>query len=233
MTYGVSRYTLPKLDPICTLPITHRDRIVKDLVRKNPFGPVGELSIYRDDSKYRSDHLRGYKPSSLFRLGIRDKDFLRQIIASIVYPGLTEKDLKVNRKSGPITRYVNRAWPILRSAILSIKSGGGPGVYEVYDYRFGFHTYGTMGYVSADDPTTALIIAKTVFGFIVPDDTVRVRFIEWESRDCVDILNLSVIAALSENIQKLENKKKEIDNTVEKNKSHMDTLSNIMRQDNN
>ena len=114
-----------------------------------------------------------------------------------------------------------------------MKSGGGPGVYEVYDYRFGLYTFGTMGYVAADDMATALIIAKTIFGFIVPDDTVRVRFIEWESRDCVDILNLGVIATLPESISSLEGKKKEIDNTVENNKSHMDALTNIMRQDSN
>ena len=233
MAYGVSRYTTPNLDPICTLPIAHRDQIIRDLARKTPVGPTGELSVYRDDSRYRAEHLKGYSPASLFRMGIRDKDFLRDRIVEVLYPGYTEEDLKTKRKTGAITRYVNRVWPVLRSAVLSVKSGGGPGVYEIYDYRFGLFSFGTMGYVYAEDMETASIIAKTVFGFVVEEDTLRVRFVEWENRECADILNLSLIATLSENVKTLLNRRKEIDDSVDKNSSHMIALSNIMSQDSN
>lgn len=231
MSYGVSRYTTLKIDPICTLPIDHRDQIVKDLARKKPQGPVGDLSIYRDDSRYRSEHLSGYAPDALFRLGVRDRDTLRELVSRMLYPGLTEENLKEGRKVGFVTRCVNRAWPPLRSAILSVKSGGGPGVYEVYDYRFGMCSYGTMGYVYADDMTTATIIAKTVFGFMVPDDSVRVRFIEWENKECADILNLRVMSLLSENVSNLSDRRKEIDDAVKQKRSHIDALYNIMNKE--
>ena len=233
MAYGVTRYTTPKIDPICTLPIDHRDQIVKDLSRKTPRGPVGDLSLYKDDSKYRTEFFKGYSPDVLFRLGVRDKDSLRVLMCNILYPGYTEEKLKTGRKTGPITRCVNRVWPILRSAVLSVKAGGGPGVYEIYDYRFGLYSFGTMGYVYADDMSTASIIGKTVFGFMVPDDSVRVRFIEWENRECADILNLDVIATLSENLSKLTDRKKDLDSALEKNSAHIDALANIMNKDAN
>jgi len=233
MSYGIARYSLPKLDPICTLPTSHCTKILKDLIRKNPLGPIGDLSDYKDTSAYQPEHLKGYAPIALFRLGIRDKDTLRHEIIAIKYPGSSSEDLKNSRRSGIITRYVNRSWPILRSAILSVKSSGGLGIYEVYDYRFGVHSLGTLGFVYADDMSTALIIGEAIFGFIAPDTTLRVRFVEWEDKDCVDILNLGLMSTLSENITRLTEKKEELEKIASLNKSHIESLANIVRKLNN
>lgn len=233
MSYGVSRYSLPKLDPVCTLPATHKISILRDLIRKNPAGPIGVLEIYRDSSIYKPEHLKGYDPTSLFRLGVRDKDALRQEVSRMIYPGWTEEDLKLNKKSGIVTRYVNRAWPTLRSAILSVKSIGGPGVYELYDYGSSIHTYGVVGYVYACDMNTAIIIGKTTFGFVKSSTSFRARFLEWENSEFADILNLGLMASLSENITQMSKRKEEIEKSVNHNSLHIEALTNIVHKANN
>ena len=164
----------------------------------------------------------------MFRLGIRDKDALREAISEIVYPGFTEDEIKTTRRAGTITKYLNRVWPILRSAVLGVKSGGAPGVYEVYDCRFGGFNYGTIGYVYADDMSTAEIMGRTLFSYMTPDGDLRVRFVEWENKEWVDILNLALMSALSEQTSKLFEKKKSLEKIIEHNRSHISSLSNIL-----
>lgn len=228
MSYGISRYSLPNFDPISTIPADHCVRIIKDLMKKRPLGPVGVLASYKDDALYQPEHLSGYSPLIIFRLGIRDKDTLKIAICNIVYPGCSEEEIKVTRRSGTITRYLNRVWPIIRSAVLGVKSGGASGLYEVYDCRFSALSYGIIGYVYADDMSTARIIGKTLFGYMMTDGDLRVRFIEWENRECLDILNIGLMASLSERTNKLVEKKENLEKVIEHNKSHIKALSNIL-----
>jgi len=75
---------------------------------------------------------------------------------------------------------------------------------------------------------TAQIIGKTIFGYMTPDGNLRVRFVEWESREFIDILNLGLMASLSETTDKLKEKKDSLGKTIAHNTLHIKALSNIL-----
>ena len=214
----------------CGIPLSHRDKIVKDLTRKVPVGPTGEANAYKATLSYKSGFYCDYSPIILFQLGIRERPELREIINSLFYPDLTGEEIRAQRKAGTVTMYLNRVWPVIKSAIIDARMIGGPGIYEVYDYRFYIIMGGVMGYVYADDMSTAKILGQTIFGFVAPSGKLRVRYVEYGDRSSVDMLNVSLLAKLSENRKNAKDRVEALEDKLLYIAAHIDVISDYVSE---
>ena len=228
MSYFISRTDFLTLPAVCSIPVYHRDLIILDIVKIKPTGPVGGLCQYADVSSYRPTHLHEYDPVALFRMGIRDKDTLKEEVRRLKFENKSDDALRACNRLGIMTKCINRAWPMIRSAVLGVKSVGSAGVYEVYNYDLGLISTGVLGYVYAQSPETASIIGRAMCGFMTEKSAVRVRYIEWEDQDYADMLNTRFIAALSDSRNKLAEKQEKMQKQLETLEVHLGTLTNII-----
>lgn len=230
MSIYISKYNYLDLPPVCSVPTSHRDLILLDIIASKPSGPIGETEIYRDTSKYKAAYMHDYDPVVFFRLGVRDKDALKDQIRRLKFGGDSDEELKEKNRSGALTRFTNRGWAILRASLLSVKSVGSQGVYEAFDYTFGSVSGGVLAYVYAENMDTAAIISKSLFGFIAPNENIKVRYIEWETKEYADMLNVRLVSALSESYQKLVKRREDIGQKIEEVNAQIESITNIVQE---
>ena len=230
MSIYISKYNFLDLPPVCSVPALHRDLILLDIIAAKPVGPMDETEVYRDTSNYKAAYMHDYDPVVFFRLGVRDKDSLKEQIRRLKFNNESDETLKAKNRTGALTRFTNRGWAILRASLLSVKSVGSQGVYEAFDYTFGSVSGGVLAYVYADSMDTAAIIAKSLFGFMASSENIKVRYIEWESKEYAAMLNVRLVSALSESYQKLVERRKEIGQKIEEVSSQIESITNIMQE---
>jgi hypothetical protein len=216
---------------ICGIPISHRDKIIKDLARKNPLGPLADLSIYESKPCYRSAFYHNYSAAILFQMGIRDIERLREVTSSIFYPNLSLDEIRQQKKTGTITKYINRIWPLIRSAIIDTRISGSLGIYEVYDYKSRTILGGIVGYVYANDLKMAKVLGQMILGFITNNEKLSIRYVEYGTKETVEILNISLMSKLAENRKIFVNRKNILKEKIENIATHIDLLTSIVGED--
>lgn len=224
-----TRRAYPQPPVECSLPESHRDKILKDLLKNKPAGPTGDMSLYRSEAgTYRERLYHGYRYDVFFRMGIRSEEELWEALCDVMYPETHVNELTRNQR-GAITRSRNRVWPSIRNSIMDTRIIGSKGIYEVYDYSCFFTiSGGTLGYVYSEDLKTAKLLARTLFGFMTDEKSVRVKYTEWGDKDLVNMLNVGVIGRIAQECNDMQQKAKTLEEKIKTASSQIDLLTSIV-----
>jgi hypothetical protein len=216
---------------LCSIPIDHRDKILRDLLKKKPEGPIGDLSLYQSVGYQRERLYYGYRYDIFFRMGVRSEEDLWEVIREIMYPDRVTEDLTRNQR-GAVTRSRNKLWPTLKSAIVDTRIVGAQGIYEVYDYSYCYSlSRGILGYVYANDVKTARLLAKTLFGFMTSEKTVRAKYAEWGDKSLVNMLNVAIISRIAQESDQMQEKIVALKEKIQSATCQIDLLTSIMDYD--
>ena len=227
-----TRRAYPQPPVECSIPESHKDKILKDLLKNKPSGPTDDTKIYAAESgTYRERLYHGYRYDTFFRLGVRSEEDLWEALCDVMYPEVNPEDLTRNQR-GAITRSRNRVWPSIKNSIMDTRVIGSRGIYEVYDYSSFFTiSGGTLGYVYADDLKTAQLLAKTLFGFMTDEKSVRVKYTEWGNRELVNMLNVGVIGRIAQECDDMHQRVKTLEKKIKSATCQIDLLTSIVDYD--
>ena len=70
-------------------------------------------------------------------------------------------------------------------------------------------------------------MAQTLFGFVSSKSSVRARFVEWGDADLVDMLNIELMAAVSEERKKLRSRIEDLSEKIEAMTTQLDLIASI------
>ena len=94
-----TRRAYPQPPVECSLPESHRDKILKDLLKNKPTGPTGDMSVYRSEAgTYRERLYHGYRYDVFFRMGIRSEEELWEALCDVMYPETHVNELTRNQR---------------------------------------------------------------------------------------------------------------------------------------
>ena len=222
----------PEPPVLCTIPLEHRNKILQDLLKNKPAGPIDDMEIYQSEKGSHRERLyHGYHYDVFFRMGIRSEDELWHAICDVMYPSFQPESLTRNQR-GAVTRSRNKIWPSVKNSIVDTRIIGSRGVYQVYDYNYFFTlSGGILGYVYADDSKTAKLLAQTLFGFMTDTKTVRVKYTEWGDKSLVNMLNVGVIGRIAEECDQMKKRKTLLEDKMKAATCQIDLLSSIVDYD--
>lgn len=214
-----------------------RDEIIDDLMRRRPKGSGKTKITYTvDDGEY--DHRRrkykqiavpsdpsyGYSEETLFDLGFKELDDVRDYIRARDFEGLS--DWKLRRRKATLARRSNAVWRRIEWAVHNIGRKGGEGVYSVSQ------GYGTseIGNLFARNMEEAKESANLFFSYLFPGKSIRVKFIRHGSVDEITRLNQQTVSKIKNRIVKAEEEIKAHTARIEQFKAMMTTLQTVESQ---
>ncbi len=137
-----------------------RDKIVNDLLLKNPKGPAKKHTTHSNAEVV--EHY-GYKKEVLFDLQIHSYVDATNYIRHRFFDGMTSKDL--GRKRATVTRRSRRIWSRIDPAVRAVKREGSLGVYKVLESKWSYT--GPMGFLHANNKDDAQKLADMFFGYVM------------------------------------------------------------------
>ena len=182
-----------------------RDKIVDDLLLKNPMGPKKKKL---SDNSIDVVQYFGYEKETLFGLGLHTLSQVDLYIRDRFFEGKDKKSLA--RKNATVTRRSKRLWSRLEAPVRKVQKEGGHGVYKVLESKW---SYGTpLGYLHATDMKEAQRIANMFFGYLITREYSphpHVEIISYEDVQSVSKYNEEIVKSLSSSIKYTEGSIKE------------------------
>ena len=191
-----------------------RDAIIDDLLKKRPVGPAGGPKLtYESVEEYSyssgryvrtlhcSDPNYGYQDSTLFSLGLKNRDDAKRYVMNRWFPG--QSNYEIRKKKATVTRRSNRIWDRICDAIRRQERAGGKGIYKVTRS----YSSTALGYVYSSNVEEA----KTMADMFFPannNTTYSVTFVEIGSVDRLHHYNAKI---REENEMKIEREKRQIE----------------------
>ena len=137
-----------------------RDKIIDDLLLKNPKGPTRKLTT--EPTAEVVQHY-GYEKEVLFDLQIHSYVDATQYIRHRFFDGMSSKDL--GRRRATVTRRSRRIWNRIDPAVRAVKREGSRGVYKVLETKWAYT--GPMGVLHANNQEDAQKLADMFFGYVM------------------------------------------------------------------
>lgn len=137
-----------------------RDKIIDDLLLKNPKGPTKNHPAEPADEVVQH---YGYKKEDLFDLQIHCYADAIQYTRHRFFNGMSSKDL--GRKKATLTRRSRRIWSRIDPAVRAVKREGSCGVYKVLESKWSYT--GPMGFLHANNKDDAQNLADMFFGYVM------------------------------------------------------------------
>jgi hypothetical protein len=205
-----------------------KNKIIDDLLKKKPKGPKGADLTYDSKEEYCYDRRRyvryyvcndlgyGYGSRSLFKLGLHDKDDVREYVRNRWFEG--QSSYKIGRKKSTVTRRTNRLWSRIEKAVRAQKTTGGKGIYKLSKgYRGDAFVY---VFASSHDE------AKTLGQVFFQLDPIQAKsdFIEFGTAEKLRNYNENLEKRFSTKIAGLEEEIKSAHARIESLKSHCTTM---------
>lgn len=215
-----------------------RDEIINDLMRRRPEGPEGTNISYttRDgDYNYRtceykqivvpSDASYGYDDETLFKLEFRSNDEVKDYIRKRDFESIS--DWNLGRKKATLSRRANKVWERIQSAVHRTSRRGGEGIYNITPhYRRGR----VLGNLYARNFEEAKETARLFFGYLCPDEELRVAFLRFGSVDDVVSINEKTMSSIQTQIDRCQKEIKDQRERIQKLEATMTTLQTVESQ---
>ena len=218
-------------DPI-TAVSPQRATIIEDLLKNRPMGPdtnpvsytkVEEWDPIKSQNiiKYKpSDVFFGYNKKTLFNMGIRSLDDVKKLLRKHKFEG----KYFLGSQKRTYTRQCNRLWKRLAPAVKKVIDEGGIGVYRVIhkSVRNSYTLRETnVGFVHAVSYKESRNIARLMFGYLVDDpENIETIFARYGTPETLRAYN-------SKTLEKIDQRLKEIQASIERSHKSMDKLNNM------
>ena len=191
-----------------------RDKIIDDLLRKQPKGPGQEKLTYTEKREYCYDRRRycteqvpsvtqfGYTDEEFFKLGFLCQSDVAQYVRERWFSG--KSSWEIGRQKSTVTRRANRIWNRIDRGVKRVACNGGDGIYRVTRMR-GYNSV-PLGHIYARSQEEAKESAKLFFGYLVEDNRgVDVKFVKLGTVNDVRELNVDTTEKVTTKISSLEN----------------------------
>ena len=215
-----------------------REELINDLMRRKPKGPEGveiTYEVVNGEYNWRSGeyktHLEpsvegyGYTDNQLFDLGFKDRGDVVTYIRVRDFEG--KSDWELGRRKATLNRRVNKIWDRISDAVRRVTRGGGEGIYAVQRQ---YSRNNSIGHLFARNKEEASELSRLFFGYLFPNDGLRVDFIQRGGVIEIEALNVSCVESHEDTIQRA---KKEIENQnliIEKYEAALTTLHTVASQ---
>jgi hypothetical protein len=175
-----------------------RDKIIDDLLKKQPKGPGRETLTYVEKREYCYDRRRycnmqvpsveqfGYTDEEVFKLEFLSQSDVTHYVRNRWFAG--KSSWEIGRQKSTVTRRANRIWQRIERGVNRIRRGGADGVYKVR--RGGGYSSVPLGHLYAKNQEEATESAKLFFSYLVDDGRgVKVEFVKLGTVHEVHALN--------------------------------------------
>jgi hypothetical protein len=181
--------------------LNQRDKIVDDLLLKNPRGPKTSKPNTRASEVV--EHF-GYDKEDLFDFQLHSYTDVSEYIRNRFFGDIPREEL--GRKKATVTRRSRRLWNRLDPAVRTVKRAGDSGIYKIQESKW-ISYGGPMGFLHAFNQAEAQKLADMFFGYVMTSSYSQKPYVEIVERGGTDNLmkfNKKVIDNLKKTIESLE-----------------------------
>lgn len=215
-----------------------KEEIINDLMRRKPKGPPGvdiEYEVCEGEYNWRTGKYKtylspsvedyGYTDDQLFDLGFKDRTDVLNYIRIRDFEG--QSDWSLGRRKATLNRRVNKIWNRISFSVRRVTRVGGEGIYSVHQQ---YSRCRTIGHLFSRNKEEALELSKLFFGYLFPNEGLRVDFVQRGGVIEIESLNASCVASHKDLIERAKKEIESLQMKIETHEAALTTLHTVASQ---